>query len=103
LVAEKGCLVHLEWAAATEADINQIIEYYAGISPALATELVERIATAPKQLLDFPFIGPETDVEGLRKWRVARTPFLLLYVVERDRVLIVRVVDARSNWQATDE
>lgn len=95
--------MHLEWAESTEDDLNRIIAHYAEIAPAIAFELVERIAAAPKPLLDFPFIGPETDVEGLRKWRVAKTPFLLLYVIEQDRVLIVRVVDARSNWQAADE
>ena len=95
--------MHLEWAESTEDDLNRIIAHYAEIAPAIAFELVEPIAAAPKPLLDFPFIGPETDVEGLRKWRVAKTPFLLLYVIEQDRVLIVRVVDARSNWQAADE
>lgn len=91
--------MRLEWADATEADINDIIAHYAEISPILAAELVERIADAPKPLLDFPFIGPETDVEGLRKWPVHRSPFILLYLVEPDRVVVARVVDGRSNWR----
>ena len=94
--------MRLEWADTTEDDLNRIIAHYAEIAPSSAMELIERIAVAPKPLLDFPFIGPETDVDGLRKWRVAKTPFLLLYTVESARVVVVRVVDARSNWQATD-
>ncbi len=95
--------MRLEWADTTEDDLNRIIAHYAEIAPSLAMELIERIAVAPRPLLDFPFIGPETEVEGLRKWRVAKTPFLLLYSVEPDRVVVARVVDARSNWQATEE
>lgn len=92
--------MRLEWAESTESDINDIIAHYAGIAPSIAVDLVERIVAAPKPLLDFPFIGPETEIDGLRKWRVPKTPFLLLYTVESERILIVRVVDVRSNWQA---
>jgi toxin ParE1/3/4 len=102
MVDKEGCLVRLEWAESTETDLNRIIAHYAEIAPSIAMQLVERIENAPKPLLDFPFIGPETEVEGLRKWRVVKTPFLLLYTVEPDLVTIIRVVDARSNWQGED-
>lgn len=95
--------MRLEWAETTEDDLNRIIAHYAEIAPSLAMEFIGRIAEAPTALLHFPFIGPETDVDGLRKWRVAKTPFLLLYTVQPDRVVVVRVVDARSNWQAIEE
>lgn len=94
--------MRLEWAETTEDDLNRIIAHYAEIAPSIAADLVERIAAAPKPLIDFPFIGPETEIDGLRKWRVTKTPFLLLYLVESDSVIIVRVVDARTNWQAID-
>jgi toxin ParE1/3/4 len=90
--------VRLDWAETTEEDLNRIIAHYHEIAPSLAMDLIERIAAAPRPLLDFPFIGPETEIDGLRKWLVAKTPFLLLYNVEPDRVVVVRVVDTRSNW-----
>ena len=67
-----------------------------------ADRLIDRIEKAPLVLLDFPELGPVAGSDGLRKWHVRRTPFLLLYKIRRSSVEISRVVYAASDWKTSD-
>jgi plasmid stabilization system protein ParE len=61
-------------------------------------ELIERIEAAPLVLLTSPEIGSPTRKRGIRKWIVRKTPFILFYIVKKDRVEFRRVVHSASNW-----
>ena len=63
-----------------------------------ADQLIDRIEKAPLILLDFPELGPVAGPDGLRKWHVRHTPFLLLYKDLGSSVEISRVVHASSDW-----
>ena len=59
--------------------------------------MLERVEAAPVPLLEFPEIGSLTTA-GARKWRVPRTPYLILYDVSGDIIEVLAVQHVRSNW-----
>jgi toxin ParE1/3/4 len=75
-----------------EADLDEIWLWIAGDNVDAAEQTVERIAAAERRLSDFPEIGQaRPDIaEGIRHWPVG--PYLILYRVEPDCVLVIRVV-----------
>ncbi|MEQ1725002.1 MAG: type II toxin-antitoxin system RelE/ParE family toxin [Sphingopyxis sp.] len=89
--------MRLIWAGDARRDLLALAIASDYLTPA---ELIERIMTAPAILLAYPALGATTPYGNLRKWPIRRTPFLLLYEVCPDRIQIMRVVDARSDWQS---
>ncbi len=51
-------------------------------------------------LQQHPQAGQMVDDDGLRKWRVARTPYILLYRDTGTTLRIVRVMHAAQDWQS---
>jgi plasmid stabilization system protein ParE len=91
----------LRWALSARSDLFSIADHYEAISPGLADDMLSAIEDAPLLLVDHPFAGPPLANVPLRKWSVRNTPFILLYRVFRDRVEIVRVMHAASDWQSS--
>ena len=63
--------------------------------PAAAARIVERIIAATDRLESYPLYGRAAswDTTGrLRELPVAGTPFVVLYTIDEERVLVVRVV-----------
>ena len=55
-------------------------------------------ANYPRQIENFPRVGPITR-DAIRRKKVARTPYALLYRVENDRILVVRIRHDREDWR----
>jgi toxin ParE1/3/4 len=84
-------------SARAREDLLQIFSYIAGRNHFAARNVIEAIDGKFEQLSRFPFIGRERTslAEGLRSV-VVRT-HLIFYVVERERIIIVRVIDGRMD------
>jgi toxin ParE1/3/4 len=91
--------MRLVWALQAEADLYEIADHYAAISPDLADEILNRIFEGPLVLLDYPQLGQPAGLLELRKWAVRRTPFILLYRVLGTDLEVARVVHAASDWE----
>jgi plasmid stabilization system protein ParE len=90
----------LVWTHPARRDLYGIAAYYKQITPTLALDMLDRIETSPLILLEYPEMGSPTRRRGIRKWRAARTPFVLLYAVSRDYVEVRRVIhDAMDQRQ----
>lgn len=88
------------WSLQAQDDILDIAEYYDGIDPQLADEIVRRLEEAVAPLQGFARLG--SLVEGLapiRKWRVPTTPYVLFYIPFDDVIEVRRVVRAASDWK----
>jgi plasmid stabilization system protein ParE len=97
---EERFLMRVIWSRPAAADLFEIADYYDRIDPDLATEIINRVETAPGPLIDNPRIGPALDEEpGVRKWRVPGSPFLLLYAIRGETIEIRRVRHAASDWR----
>jgi toxin ParE1/3/4 len=78
-------------------DLLQIFSYVAARNQFAADKIIEAIDSKFEQLSRFPFIGRERRnlSEGLHSIVVRR--YLIFYTVERDRIIIVRVIDGRMD------
>jgi plasmid stabilization system protein ParE len=54
------------------------------------------------RLQDFPRMAPVA-TELVRRKKIARSPYAVLYRVEEDRVFILRIRHDREDWQSADE
>lgn len=88
------------WSLASQDDVLDIAEYYDRISPDLADEVVRRMEEAAILLSDYAHIGEMVEQEaGVRKRSVAKTPYVLRYLVEGEQVEVQRLVHAASDWK----
>jgi plasmid stabilization system protein ParE len=91
--------MQLIWSAPARHDLLDIAFHYGQIDSDLPFTLLERIYDAPIILTRFPNIGSPTSDSRVRKWVVKRTPFILFYVINGNRIEIRHVRHASSNWQ----
>lgn len=80
------------WTDLARRDLVDIRNWFLGTSPAAAREIARRIRSRIEALADFPQMGPVAFGE-VRRLVVGH--HLVFYLVEGDRVRIVRVWDSR--------
>ncbi|WP_162238802.1 type II toxin-antitoxin system RelE/ParE family toxin [Brevundimonas sp. Leaf363] len=87
------------WTPQAQAELEDGVNFIArdNISAAIATE--DRVLASAAGLRDFPNKG-RARPDGRRELVVAATPFLLVYRVEHDSVLILRVWHTSREPQA---
>jgi toxin ParE1/3/4 len=73
--------------------------YYRSFSADFAKRVLAEAIAAGRMLLQYPQAGPVIDDSGLRKWRVAKTPYILFYRPTETELRIVRVIHAAQDWQ----
>jgi len=80
-----------------ETDLIKIYTYIADRNPRAADVLVQEIDAKFKNLSRFPFIGRERSAlaPGLRSVLVGN--YVIFYVVEQDRIVVVRILDGRTD------
>jgi toxin ParE1/3/4 len=85
---------------AAESDIDDIWFHIAADSVAAADRLVDRIDRAEQRLGAQPAMGPARPdlANGLRHWPLP--PYLILYRIEPDCVLVVRVLHGARDLPA---
>ena len=79
------------------SDILNIHSYLAKHSPAAADRMLVRFAERFDELQEFPFLGPDRSEfrAGLRGLLI--DGYIAFYIVEVDRIVIVRVFDGRTD------
>jgi plasmid stabilization system protein ParE len=77
-------------------DLRWLRSYYGRVFPEGATKAREAVRRMERLVLDNPFIGTPTHRPEVRRLRIARTPFFVLYRSAPERIEILRVIDGRS-------
>jgi toxin ParE1/3/4 len=90
--------MRLVWTKPAELDLYRIADDLEARQPGSALIMLRRVYQSPTPLLEHPLIGSPTRKSGVRKWPVAKTPFILLYAPRQDVIEIRRVVHNRSDW-----
>ncbi len=83
-------------------DLRWFREYYTGVFPDGHDRASRQLRAILRILRANPYIGRETEAGGrVRELIVPRTPFILLYRVDKreSRIEILRVIDGRSGWK----
>ena len=79
------------------SDILNIHSYLAEHSPGAADRMLVRFSERFDELQEFPFLGPDRSEfrTGLRGLLI--DGYIAFYIVEVDRIVIVRVLDGRTD------
>jgi plasmid stabilization system protein ParE len=93
----------LVWTIAARHDLEQAVDYVMHGNPEAAMRLLLRIQKSTDLLADFPALGTATTAGVSRVWTVPRTPYRVLYRIDEDHVLILRVVHGATDWRPEDE
>ena len=72
-------------------ELDEIFAYITKNNRAAAASVVGRVENLIAQLAEFPLMAQETDLSGVRKFPLARLPYVIYYTVERDEVVILHV------------
>jgi plasmid stabilization system protein ParE len=89
------------WANLAQSDLAAASRYYAEVDPDFAAIILPKVIAAARFLSANRYIG--SPMEGLphRKWRIAGTPFLIIYRTMPTGIFITRVPHNRSDWQTS--
>lgn len=87
------------WTRPAQRDLNKIDDHYVDFAPEYADRVSRMAVKSAQQLIKFPHLGPPVGEDGVRKWGVKRTNFLLLYRVTNSAIEILRVRHAREDWK----
>jgi addiction module RelE/StbE family toxin len=96
--------VTLLYTAEARADVEQLHAYIARRqSPARAHKVASSIRVATNRLLVFPQMGRPGRVAGTRELVVPRLPYIVVYVVQGDDVIIQRVLHTSRQWPSAED
>lgn len=79
------------------SDILAIHAYLAERSLVAADELLVRFSQRFDELCEFPFLGPDRSELRASLRGLLMDSYIAFYIVETDRIVIVRVIDGRMN------
>lgn len=72
-------------------EIENIFAYLSAKNPLAAKSVVARVGEKIAKLAEFPLIAQISDEPGVRRMPVGRYPFMILYTVENDEVVVLHV------------
>ncbi|MEQ1619731.1 MAG: type II toxin-antitoxin system RelE/ParE family toxin [Terricaulis sp.] len=87
----------LIWRRAALADLGGAVLYIATDKPGAAVEVLRRIRQAQDLLQQWPEIGRPAGSMERRILRVDRTPYLIVYELRGERLIITGIVHGRRN------
>jgi len=90
--------VRLDWSAHAIADRNRIFDYIEQDRPRAAISVDDRIREETTSLVSFPERGRLGRVDGTRELVISGTPYIVVYCVLRENVLILRVLHGAQQW-----
>ena len=85
----------LRWTPRAVADLEEISDYLVAASPQAWERLLQRLERLSEAILDFPLMGKAGLVPGTREFVVSGTPYILVFQVKDEAVVIVSVRDGR--------
>lgn len=88
--------MRIVYLSSATGDLRWLRSYYGRVFPEGATKAREAVRGMERLVLDNPFIGTATHRPEVRRLRIARTPFFVLYRPTPERIEILRVIDGRS-------
>lgn len=88
----------LKWTAAALKDRERIFDYTEEFNPAAAIHQDRRISECMTRLIDHPWSGRVGRVKGTHEVVVIDTPFVAVYGVCDEEVIILRVLHTARIW-----
>ena len=87
-------MIKLIWSPRAQADLARIDSYYRIVNVDFAQRVLLEAVLAAEFLLSYPQAGQKLEEKRHRRWRIAGTPYSLIYREARDGLRIVTVKHA---------
>ncbi len=88
----------IEWLPAALGNRDSQIAYIAERNPSAAIRMGDALEAAIARLADYPESAPPGRVPGTRELSVAGTPYIVVYRVEPETVVILRLLHGAEGW-----
>lgn len=90
--------VHVFVAGSAEADLDSIADYFGSRNPTATEAMLSRISNTMQLLATHPRVGHHGRVTGTRELVVTGTPFVLVYTIDGEALIVMRVLHAQQQW-----
>ena len=90
--------MRVRWTQRSEDDLTAQCDFIARDDPALAARIGTEILTRVSDLGDHPYRGRSGRVEGTRELVLPGLPWLAVYAVEDDAVVVLRLLHGAQSW-----
>jgi toxin ParE1/3/4 len=89
-----------EWTASALSDLDATLERIGQDSPEAAQTVGKRILAAVARLDQFPELGRAGRRQGTRELAIPRLPYLIVYQLRQEQVVLLRVLHSSLLWPA---
>lgn len=89
----------LRWTELAADDLEAIADHLGERAPEAAARVVREIVAACRGLTEWPHKGRRGRREGTRELVIASRPYIVVYQVREEAVVVVRVVDGRRDLE----
>lgn len=86
------------WSRDALRDLDEAHEFIAKDNPRAAKGIIERFEALLESLSIHPKLGRVGRVKGTRELVVTGTPFILPYVIDKQRIIILGVRHGARRW-----
>jgi addiction module RelE/StbE family toxin len=90
--------MRVRWTTDAAEDLEQICDYIARDRPGAARRVADDITKAVGGLSTFPNRGRLGRVEGTRELILAPLPFIAVYEVQTEQVVLLRILHGAQRW-----
>jgi len=90
--------VRIRWTEGADGNLYQVEEYIAQDNPQTAVATVNKIIEAAQMLTDYPAIEKRGRERGTRELVVAGLPYIVIYAVQREELVILRVLHTSMKY-----
>ena len=90
--------MRVRWSRQAMSDLRRIREYIAQDSLTRANAVVSRLRAVALGLEQFPHRGRPGDHDETRELVVARLPYIVVYRIDDDEIVIMRVLHGAQRW-----
>lgn len=80
------------------SDLEAIDTYVRYTNPSAATRMVLRVLEAIEYLSTYPSMGREGRVPKTKELVVSQTPFIVVYQIRQQIILILRILHGARKW-----
>lgn len=89
------------WHRSTRDDLAAIRLYYNEIDPTITDNIIAEIFRITKHLATFPSLGRPGRVLDTHELPIKGTKFIIVYMVEKERLIILAVYHTSRQWPET--
>lgn len=88
----------VRWSSLAQADFRAFYERALEKGASYAVNITEALKAAITRLPAFPQLGTSIGSAGHRKWRLRKTPFLMIYTTDTESLHTLRAYHERQDW-----